>query len=138
MQASRVLETVLYCGDIESSAAFYRDVLGLRPHAPPSERHAFFHCGTGMLLLFNPALTAQAGVVPSLAVPLPAHGAHGPGHLAFAASVDEMRLWRDQLAAHGVAIEQEVQWPEGGSSFYFRDPSGNCLEFATPELWGIE
>jgi catechol 2,3-dioxygenase-like lactoylglutathione lyase family enzyme len=36
-----------------------------------------------------------------------------------------------------VAIEQEMDWPRGGRSFYFRDPAGNSLELATPKIWGL-
>ena len=31
----------------------------------------------------------------------------------------------------GVAIEQEVEWPRGGKSIYFREPSGVLYEIAT-------
>ncbi len=37
----------------------------------------------------------------------------------------------------GVAIEAEFAWPRGGRSIYFRDPSGNSLEFANPSIWGF-
>jgi len=47
----------------------------------------------------------------------------------------EIDSWRAKLIAHGVAIESEVNWPQGGYSIYFRDPSGNSLELATPEVW---
>ena len=36
-----------------------------------------------------------------------------------------------------MTIEQEVDWPRGGRSFYFRDPAGNSLELATPRIWGL-
>jgi catechol 2,3-dioxygenase-like lactoylglutathione lyase family enzyme len=48
-----------------------------------------------------------------------------------------MDAWRDHLAARGVDIEAEVQWPRGGHSLYFRDPAGNSLELASPRIWGI-
>ena len=44
--------------------------------------------------------------------------------------------WRAQLQAHGVAIEMEVNWEQGGTSIYFRDPAGNSIELAPPTLWG--
>ena len=37
----------------------------------------------------------------------------------------------------GIQIEKDVAWPKGGRSLYFRDPAGNCLEFASPLVWGI-
>ena len=45
--------------------------------------------------------------------------------------------WRQHLEAAGIAIEQTVDWPRGGRSFYFRDPAGNSLELATPKIWGL-
>ncbi len=43
-----------------------------------------------------------------------------------------------RLEAAGVAIESEVTWPRGGRSLYIRDPAGNCVELASPKLWGFE
>ena len=37
----------------------------------------------------------------------------------------------------GIAIEADFEWPGGGRSIYFRDPAGNCLEFAEPRIWGL-
>ena len=41
------------------------------------------------------------------------------------------------LEAKGVAIEADFEWPGGGRSIYFRDPAGNCLEFAEPRIWKL-
>ena len=38
---------------------------------------------------------------------------------------------------HGVSIEKEVEWPKGGKSLYFRDPTGNSVELVTPGVWGL-
>ena len=35
------------------------------------------------------------------------------------------------------AIEADFEWPGGGRSIYFRDPAGNCLEFAEPRIWKL-
>lgn len=61
----------------------------------------------------------------------------GPGHVAFRIWASEIEPWRARLAAVGVALETEIVWPQGGHSLYFRDPSGNSLELATPQLWGF-
>jgi catechol 2,3-dioxygenase-like lactoylglutathione lyase family enzyme len=131
MTPTRVLETCLYVDDLAAAEAFYRDVLGLAFHSRGEGRHVFFHCGDGMLLLFN----AEACLAP-LEDNIPLHGAHGPGHLAFAAMSDELEAWMNRLKASGIDIESIIDWPQGGRSFYFRDPAGNCLEFAEPRIWG--
>ena len=46
-------------------------------------------------------------------------------------------MTRRWLAKHGVSIEKTIDWPDGGRSLYFRDPAGNSLELATPQIWGL-
>ncbi len=131
-----VLEACLYVDDLEAAEAFYAGVLGLTVHAKLETRHVFFRCGNQMVLLFKPEATAD----PNLSLRgLGAHGAHGPGHLAFGVSDEELERWRAHLQGHGVEIEQEIDWGgDKGRSIYFRDPAGNSLEFATPALWGLD
>ena len=111
-------------------------MLGLEIITQAEGRHVFFRCGDGVLLLFN----AEATEMP----PAPTHGCRcrrmarvGHGHLCFAASADEIDRWKAQLQAQGIAIEADFEWPNGGRSIYFRDPSGNSLEFAEPRIWGL-
>ncbi|HJR42520.1 MAG TPA: VOC family protein [Gemmatimonadaceae bacterium] len=126
-----LLETCLYVSDLSAAERFYVEVLGLRTYARNEGRSVFFRCGDRMLLLFDPARTR----IKDSAVPT--HGAEGPGHAAFAVPDNEIDAWRERLAAHGVPIEQEVAWPRGGRSLYFRDPAGNSVEIVSPALWGI-
>ena len=131
-----VLETCLYATDLAAAERFYGEVLGLAAFAREAGRHVFFRCGAGVLLLFDPARTsAAAGQVGG--VPIPPHGATGAGHVAFAVAEAELPAWRERLAAHGVAIEAEVEWPRGGRSLYVRDPDGNSVELAPGRIWGI-
>lgn len=135
MTPTGILETVLYVSDLDEAETFYRDVLGLEPFTKTAGRHLFFRCGNQVLLLFNPAVTRlppEAGKLP-----VPAHGTIGSGHLCFRAGVDEISSWRTRLEANGVEIEADFEWPAGGRSIYFRDPSGNSLEFAEPRIWGL-
>ena len=88
-----------------------------------------------MLLVFNAEATASPPAPGAL--PVPPHGAQGPGHLCFRASGAEIEAWRARLSAAGIAIEADFEWPAGGRSIYFRDPAGNCLEFAEPKIWGL-
>jgi catechol 2,3-dioxygenase-like lactoylglutathione lyase family enzyme len=57
--------------------------------------------------------------------------------LCFAASAEEIDRWKAELQSQGIAIEADFEWPNGGCSIYFRDPSGNSLEIAEPRIWGL-
>jgi len=98
--------------------------------AKEPDRHVFFRCGDQMLLIFNPARTIKETEVAP-------HGAKGPGHVAFAVPMTELDQWAARLRAANIRIEKEVTWPKGGRSLYFRDPAGNCLELASPLVWGM-
>src|SRR5262245_29815050 len=135
MQPAGILETVLYAKDLDAAEAFYREVLGLEPFAKAPGRHLFYRCGHQVLLIFNPVATS---VPPAAgALPVPPHGAHGPGHICFRATAAEIDAWAGRLFAKGIAIEADFEWPGGGRSIYFRDSAGNCLEFAEPRIWGL-
>lgn len=84
-----------------------------------------------MFLLFNPDKTTEPGN------DVPPHGARGAGHVAFQVSDPEMQRWRTHLELQGIQIEQVMEWPGGGHSLYFRDPSGNSVELVCPEVWGL-
>lgn len=130
MKVDRILETCLYVDDLNAAEKFYRRILGVESFSRVNNRHVFFRCGESMLLLFNPLETAKSsGDVPT-------HGAHGPGHVAFAIAPDQIDLCRRQLQENGIAIETEITWPSGGRSIYFRDPAGNSVELATAQVWG--
>lgn len=134
---SGILETVMYAVDLDATEAFYADVLGMVPFSKLAGRQLFYRCGGQVLLIFNP----EATVVPPPAdakLPVPPHGAAGEGHVCFRASRDEIDDWKRRLEAASVAIEADFVWPSGGRSIYFRDPAGNCLEFAEPKIWGLD
>ncbi len=131
-----VLETALYVDDLLVAEEFYSSVLGLEKHSIDPERHLFFYCGAGMLLLFKKGATDHGGLTIGGGV-IPAHGTVGPGHMAFKIWASELESWTARLAAKNVPLETEIIWPQGGHSLYFRDPSGNSLELATPQLWGF-
>ena len=136
MQPSAILESALYVDDLAAAEAFYARTLGLERIAKAEGRHVFFRCGRGVLLLFNAEATREPAADGKL--PVPPHGAVGEGHLCFSASADEIDGWKAHLEAQGVAVEADFEWPNGGRSIYFRDPSGNSLEFAEPRIWGLE
>jgi catechol 2,3-dioxygenase-like lactoylglutathione lyase family enzyme len=136
LQPPSVLESALYCADLEAAERFYHEVLGLEVLTRQPGRHVFLRCGRGMVLLFNPEATADPASA-SGGPPVPSHGAHGPGHLAFRLPERDIEEWRTHLMAKEVPIEAEVRWPRGGYSLYVRDPAGNSIELATAALWGL-
>ncbi len=83
-----ILETALYAADLDTAEAFYGGVLGLEKVSRQGNRHLFYRCGAGMLLIFNPAETARP--VPAGALPVPSHGATGPGHVCFRTRGEQM------------------------------------------------
>lgn len=132
---SQILETALYTDDLDAAEAFYGGVLGLEKITRSGNRHVFYRCGPGVLLIFNPDETEIPYGEGQL--PVPPHGARGPGHLCFRAEAAELDEWHARLEAAGVEIESDMEWPQGGRSIYFRDPAGNSLEFTEARIWGI-
>lgn len=131
---SAILETVVYCPDLEAAKEFYEGVIGLQLFINEPNRHLFYKVGTGMLLVFNPETTSRVPVEVS-GKPLLLHGARGASHFAFQVDLDQFDAIKARLSQHGVAIESEIAWPNGGHSIYCRDPAGNSVEFATRSLW---
>ena len=129
MQPSKIFETVLYAEDLAAAERFYHEALGLEVIGR-SNLTVVFRCGGGVLLIFDPRKSAA----PDRDVP--SHGTTAVGHIAFAAKPGDLDAWREQLRQAGVPIEREVDWDEGGHSFYFRDPAGNVVELAPPTIWG--
>ncbi|WP_171176647.1 VOC family protein [Ruegeria sp. HKCCD8929] len=128
-----ILEAALYVDDLDAAERFYGELLGLERIQRVGERHVFFRLGTSVLLIFNPDQTELPPTNPRL--PVPPHGAHGPGHVALVMTRAEMETMRDRLAAAGVQVDAEFDWPNGAHSLYVRDPAGNSVEFAEGWLW---
>ncbi|NVK14313.1 MAG: VOC family protein [Rhodobacteraceae bacterium] len=128
-----ILEASLYVDDLDAAEEFYGSLLGLECIQRVRNRHVFFRCGSAVVLLFNAAETVKPPGNPRL--PVPPHGARGPGHLCFSQPREALLLMRARLLAAGVEIESEIDWPGGARSVYFRDPAGNSLEIAEPHLW---
>ena len=130
-----ILETALYADDLDAAEHFYGEILGLDRITRHENRHVFFRCGPGVLLIFN----ARETVVPppSGAFPVPPHGMTGQGHACFRVAAEHIDAWVARLTESDIAIEADFRWPNGARSIYFRDPAGNSLECAEPGLWNI-
>lgn len=133
----RILEAVLYADDLDAIERFYLKVFEMRPFVKETGRHVFYRLDGNMLLIFNAEASSQDHL-PKDGIHIPNHGSTGSGHAALAIAEDQIDVWRNRLVERGVEIEQEIDWPNGGYSIYFRDPAGNSVELATPKLWGFE
>lgn len=132
---NRILETAIYCDNLDRAEAFYTSVLGLQVMIGNERLRALNANGQTVLLLFQRGGTLQPIQLPGGL--LPAHDGSGPSHFAFAISAADYDSWKQKLTEQGVAIESEVLWPAGGRSIYFRDPDGHSVELATPGVWPI-
>ena len=129
MKVNQVFETVLYSEDLEEAKKFYAGILKLDLIAE-SELFLAFRFPQSVLLVFNSKISGEKNR------PIPSHGTSSNGHIAFAASQEEIEQWKDYFEKYGVEIEKMHDWEQGGTSLYIRDPAGNSVEFAPPTLWG--
>ncbi|MBW8877978.1 MAG: VOC family protein [Acidobacteria bacterium] len=130
----RVLETALYCDDLDRAAAFYRDIMGLRILDAGPRLVAVDAGQASVLLLFKRGATLQGADLGEDGR-IPSHDGNGPVHLAFAIRPEELPEWERRLREHGIVVESTVRWERGGTSLYFRDPDGHSVELATPGIW---
>ena len=129
----RIVETALYVDDLGRARSFYAGVLGFPVLLDTPRLIALDVGATSVLLLFHRGATLAPLETPGGLVP--AHGAAGVQHLAFAIAADDLARWEEHLVRAGVAIESRVRWPRGGASLYVRDPDGHSVELITPGLW---
>jgi len=92
-----VMEAALYVDDLDAAEAFYGGVLGLERITRADGRHVFFRCGQSVVLCFIAAATEVVSEM--TAMPVPPHGARGPGHMCFAATRAAQAAWRERLDA---------------------------------------
>lgn len=130
-----VLEAAVYVDDLDAAEGFYGGVVGLPVLTRADARHVFFACGQSVVLAF---VAEKTRVPPGEdQLPVPPHGAVGPGHICFSVPGEDLDGWAAHLAAEGIDIEADFHWPHGPRSIYVRDPAGNSVEFAEPKLWGL-
>ena len=131
MRVQKLGHAVLKVRSLAVSVPFYRDVLGLTEVARYGSQMAFFSCGDNHHDLALLEVGAQAAP--------PMDNQVGLYHLAFKVgdSLDELRAFRDQLAAHGVALVGQADH-RVSQALYCHDPDGILIEVyvdADPALW---
>jgi catechol 2,3-dioxygenase-like lactoylglutathione lyase family enzyme len=133
-QVRNVLETALYVADLERSARFYEGLFGWE-RMLEQERMVALRVGDSaqVLLLFRVGGSTEGEQTPGGFIP--GHDGHGQLHVAFAIDTNEVEPWKARLAERGVPIESVNRPERGGTSLYFRDPDGHCVELASPGIW---
>ena len=131
MRVQKLGHAVLKIRSLAVSVPFYRDVLGLTEVARYGTQMAFFSCGDNHHDLALLEVGAQAAP--------PMDNQVGLYHLAFKVgdSLDELRAFRDHLAAHGVALAGQADH-RVSQALYCHDPDGILIEVYTdadPALW---
>lgn len=121
MNFRKIKETCFYAKDLDAVRNFYSGVLGLSIISEVRDKHIFFRVGESVLLCFNPE-DSRAKTSP------PPHGGEGKLHWAFEVAEEEYDSTKRAIINKGISIDDEIVWPGGGKSFYFRDPFANVLE----------
>lgn len=123
--ADRAMEIVLEVGDLEASARFYRDTLGM----PEIERWTE-----------RPALWVKATPGTYLGLWKPEAGGPGVGlfdsrggvhiHLAFLVPQGQLAAIEERLRSAGYELTGRTAFNPQKRSIYVNDPDGNVIEFA--------
>ncbi len=128
MFATGLAELVLIVDDVERSARFYREVVGLTPEAPTENGWAWFWAGAPghaqrVVLREGPLLFEEHSS-------LPEGGRRGRVHYAFTVPRDGLQPAGEQVRESGVKVHGPTafEWMRA-TSYYFYDPDGNLLEF---------
>ena len=134
MKFRKIVETSVYSSDLEIMKEFYVDKLGLEFISEQRGRHVFLKTDKNMLLIFNHLVTATEKET--------SHGALTPPsmvHIAFEIEAEEYGVAKKLLKESNIQIEKEIAWENDikSRSIYFRDPSGNLIEFITSNYWGV-
>ncbi len=129
-----ISETALYVDDMGRSVDFYQRVFGFPVLTASDRLSALRVAPIQVLLIVRKGATVDPLVTPGGTVP--PHDGNGQLHVAFAVPSGQLNEWRATLEGHGVEIESEMEWPEGGQSLYFRDPDQHCIELKTTDWDG--
>ena len=134
MKFRKIVETSIYSSHLEKMKKFYVDKLGLELVSEQKGRHVFLKTDKNILLIFNHGVAAAEEET--------SHGARTPPsmvHVAFEIEPSENEEAKDLLQKNNIQIEKEIVWENDNmsKSIYFRDPSGNLVEFITRNYWAL-
>lgn len=134
MKIGKIVETSIYSTNLEDMKDFYVNKLGLEFVSEQKGRHVFVRTDKNMLLIFNHEITITENET--------SHGAPTPPsviHIAFEIDSGEYDTAKKMLIESNVQIEKEIEWDNriGSKSIYFRDPTGNLVEFITKNYWEL-
>lgn len=119
-----LIEVVLEVGDLDRSATFYRDLLGLHEVERWREprRAVWLDIGRHAVLGLWPAESGGPGVG--------IHAARGGSHVHLAVYVERGTIedWRRKLDAAGLDVEGPVDFWGGNRSLFVTDPDANVVE----------
>ena len=128
-----ILETALYVEDLDRAEAFYAGVLDM-PRVTGDDRFRALRVGESqILLLFLRGASRNYTEIGGSVVP--AHNGEGELHMALSIDAADLEGWLARLDEAEVEVESRLDWPEGSTSLFFRDPDRNLIELATPGLW---
>lgn len=133
IKLKKVLETALYCDDLDHCIEFYKKIFHLKVLMQTERFCAFDVSGQSVFLLFKRHASLQPHRVEGGVIP--PHDGQGPVHMAFAIEMNELLDWKQHLVNNGIDLIGQVEWPLGGESIYFHDPDNHVIELATPGTW---
>ena len=136
MKFSKIIETCIYASNLEEMKNFYINYLGLEFVSEEKGRSVFLKAGKSMLLIFNPTDTLN-NTTDKL---FPIHGAMTPPsiiHFALEIQKEDYEKWKYILLDNKIRIEKEIEL-RNSRSLYFRDPTGNLVEFITNNAWPVD
>lgn len=136
----QIVETILYTSSVPKLAAWYKDIMGLKPFMELGNGKAVgFHLPNDtILLLFDRAQVTQDNV--SDGGTIPKHGTEtGLGqHIAFGCEGHEaLREWEAHFEKMGVPIVGINNAARGGRSVYVHDWEGHVIEVMTRGIWAV-
>ena len=129
----RILETSLYVTSLDRAQDFYTRIFGFQTLVRDGRMCAMAVPGRQVLLLFKRGGSVQPSTT-SFGL-IPGHDGQGTQHLCFSVTHEDLPAWSQHLNDCGLQIESRLDWPNGGSSLYFRDLDGHSIEVGTSGLW---